>query len=118
MCGEAATGAEAVAAARRHRPDLCLLDVQMPEGGGIFAAKEIDRWLPATKVLLLTATPDAAGALAAACVGAAGYLAKDVNRTRLAHVVLAVAAGESSYPRGLLHLVLAAVRDARQCSAI
>ena len=41
VCAEAATGAEAAEAALRERPDLCLLDIQMPEGGGLDAAAAI-----------------------------------------------------------------------------
>jgi CheY-like chemotaxis protein len=46
VCAEAITGAEAVRAALAERPDLCLLDVRMPEGGGINAAEAIRDRLP------------------------------------------------------------------------
>ena len=48
VCAEAGTGAEAIAAALRERPDLCLLDVHMP-GDGLAAARAIRRALPAAK---------------------------------------------------------------------
>jgi len=50
VCGEAATGAEAVRVALAERPDLCLLDVRMPEGDGITAAGSIRRSLPTVKI--------------------------------------------------------------------
>ena len=84
VCAEAATGAEAVHAALATRPDLCLLDVQMPEGGGIAAAEAIRRSLPGVGIVLITALPDEDGALAAARAGADGYLSKDMDRRLLA----------------------------------
>lgn len=105
VCAEAGTGAEAIAAALRERPDLSLLDVHMP-GDGLAAARAIRRAMPATKVILITATPDEDGVLAAARAGAHGYLTKDVNPRRLPQIVRAVAGGETAYPRSLLGALL------------
>jgi DNA-binding NarL/FixJ family response regulator len=110
VCAEAATGAAAVRAALAERPDLCLLDMRMPEGGGIAAAKSIRLSLPATKIILITALPDEEGIMAAARAGADGFLAKDVSRVRLPYVLRAVAEGETTYPRRLLHPVLRALQ--------
>ena len=110
VCGEAATGAEAVRVALAERPDLCLLDVRMPEGDGITAAGTIRRSLPAVKIVLITAFPYEDGALAAARAGADGYLAKVIAQRRLPHVPHAIAQGETSYPRRLLDPVLRAFR--------
>jgi DNA-binding NarL/FixJ family response regulator len=106
VCAEAATGAGAVCAALAERPDICLLDVRMPEGDGITAAESIRRSLPAVKIVLITAFPDEGGVLAAALAGADGYLAKDIDHRRLPHVLRAVAQGETTYPRRLLYPVL------------
>jgi DNA-binding NarL/FixJ family response regulator len=89
---------------------LCLLDRRMPEGGGIAAAKSIRLSLPATKIILITALPDEEGIMAAARAGADGFLAKDVSRVRLPYVLRAVAEGETTYPRRLLHPVLRALQ--------
>ena len=105
VCAEAGTGPGAISAALREQPALCLLDVHMP-GDGLAAAREIRQALPATKVILITATPDEDGVMAAARVGAAGYLAKDVNPDRLPQIVRAVANGETAYPRLLLGALL------------
>lgn len=110
VCGEARTGAEAVESALRVRPDLCLLDVQMPEGGGLAAAEQIRRALPTVRVVLLTAVPDEAGVLAAARAGADGYLAKDMYPGRLREIIYAIADGETAYPRRLLRALLRALR--------
>jgi DNA-binding NarL/FixJ family response regulator len=112
VCADVATGAAAVQAALRERPDLCLLDIQMPHGGGIAATVAIRRSLPGTKIVLITAAPDEDGVLAAARAGADGYLPKDINPRRLPQIIRAVAGGETSYPRRLLWPLLHALRQA------
>jgi DNA-binding NarL/FixJ family response regulator len=112
VCGEAATGAGALEVALRERPDLCLLDVVMPEGNGFEAAREIKSALPETKVVIVTAAPDEEGVVAAAQAGADGYLGKDFDPVRLPEIVRAIAAGEAAYPRGLLRHVLAGLSQA------
>jgi DNA-binding NarL/FixJ family response regulator len=109
VVGEAATGAEAIDAAVRTRPDVCLIDIWMP-GDGIATAENILQALPSTKVVLITATPDEAGALAAARAGAVGYLGKDIDPRRLPQVIQAVADGETAYPRRLMHKLLRELR--------
>jgi DNA-binding NarL/FixJ family response regulator len=107
VCAEAANGAEALEAALRERPDLCLLDVVMPAGNGLVAAREIRKALPATKIVMVTAVPGEDSVVAAARAGADGYLAKDIDLARLPDVIRAIAAGEAAYPRRLLPHVLA-----------
>ena len=114
VCAEAATGAEAARVALHERPDVCLLDVHMPDGGGVAAAESIRRTLPGARIVLITAFPDEDGALTAARAGADAYLAKDLDRVRLPYVLQAVAEGETSYPRRLLHPVLHALRSAER----
>jgi DNA-binding NarL/FixJ family response regulator len=111
VCAEAGTGTEAVDAALRELPDLCLLDVHMPAGGGLAAATAIRRSLPSARIVLITAAPDESGALAAARVGADGYLAKAVNPRRLPQIVRAVADGETAYPRRLVRPLLRALQQ-------
>ena len=54
VTGEAANGLEAIAAVRRLRPDLLLLDVQMPHAGGVEVLLEARRWSPETRIVVLT----------------------------------------------------------------
>ena len=110
VCAEAPTGAEAVTAALRERPDLCLLDIHMPGGDGIAAAEAIRRQLPATKVVVITAAPDSDGVLAAARAGADGYLSKNVDPGMLPRIVQAVVSGETAFPRRLMLALLNALR--------
>ena len=111
VCAEVGTGADAIDAALSLRPDVCLIDVQMPDGG-IVAAETIRQALPLVKVVLMTATPDEEGALAAARAGADGYLDKNIDPRRLPEVVRAVVAGQAAYPRRLTPGLLRAIRPA------
>jgi two-component system nitrate/nitrite response regulator NarL len=111
VVAEVSTGSDAIAAALRERPDLCLLDIQMP-GNGIVAARAIRSALPSVKIILITATPDQDGVRAAVRAGADGYLPKDVDPRRLPHVVRVVVAGETTYPRRLLGPLLQSLHAA------
>jgi DNA-binding NarL/FixJ family response regulator len=112
VCGEAGTGIEAIEIALRERPDLCLLDVLMPDGDGVAAAEKIKGALPETKIVMITAVPSEEGVLAAAHAGADGYLGKDFDLPRLPEIVRAVAGGEAAYPRRLLPHILASLSGA------
>jgi len=101
ICAEAADREAAVEAARRERPDLCLLDVSMP-GNGLRAAAEILAAVPETRVVLMTIAASDEDMLAALAAGAAGYLAKDVDFGRLGLILADVASGELAYPRRLM----------------
>jgi DNA-binding NarL/FixJ family response regulator len=97
ICAEVGDAAAAIDAARRERPDVCLLDLRMP-GGGIEAAREIAAWVPATRVVMLTASHDRNDIAAARAVGVAGYLFKDDDVETLTDAVERVAAGGTAFP--------------------
>ena len=92
VVGLAADGREAIALAERRRPDVVLLDLNMPEVGGLEACARV-RELGA-EVLMLTVSDEEPDLYAALRVGAAGYLTKDVPPAELIEAVLAVARGE------------------------
>ena len=100
----------AVAAARAHRPHVCLLDVHMP-GGGVAAAAEITRALPETAVVMLTASRDDEDLFAALRAGAAGYLIKGMDPERLGPTLRGVLTGEAALPRWLAAKVIAEFRE-------
>jgi DNA-binding NarL/FixJ family response regulator len=100
VCAEVANASEAVEAALRERPDLCLLDVHMP-GGGPSAASKITSNLPGTMVLMLTVSRDSADVLESLRRGAIGYLLKDMNPASLPVAVRAALGGEGVLPRAL-----------------
>lgn len=54
VVGEAENGLDAIVQTRKHRPDLLLLDVQMPHAGGVEVVVEVRRWSPDTKIVVLT----------------------------------------------------------------
>lgn len=95
VCGEAATGAQAITAVREHRPDVVLMDVRMPELDGLEAMRVIARENAAVKVLILTTYDLDEYVVAALREGASGYLLKDAAPFELARAVQAVAAGET-----------------------
>ncbi|SEG71244.1 DNA-binding response regulator, NarL/FixJ family, contains REC and HTH domains [Thermomonospora echinospora] len=93
VVGEAADGAQAVSLAETLRPDIVLLDLNMPAGGGLAALRELRaRGLP-TRVLVLTSMTERGHVLPAVRAGAAGYLYKDVDPPALAQAIRAVAGG-------------------------
>jgi len=101
VVAEAATAEEAIAAAREHTPDVCLLDINMP-GSGIAAAAEITHTVPGVAVVMLTASRDDEDLFAALRAGASGYLLKDMDPARLEPALRGVLAGEAVLPRWLV----------------
>ena len=90
----ASTPAEAVAAVKRHEPDLLLVDVSFPDGSGLDAAREVISHHPRTRVVILTGSDDASTAMEAARIGVAGYIRKDQRLSAIAEALCRAAAGE------------------------
>jgi DNA-binding NarL/FixJ family response regulator len=105
VCAEAYDGPSAVEAARRERPDICLIDVLMP-GGGIEAAAQISAELPDVAIVILTVSDDEEHLFDAIRAGASGYLLKDMDPDRLAAALSGVLAGEAAFPRRLVARVV------------
>jgi DNA-binding NarL/FixJ family response regulator len=106
VAGVAADGREAVHAAVTLRPDVLVLDVQMPGLTGVEAAQEISRAAPAVAVLMLTMFDDDYSVLAAMRAGARGYLLKGAQQDEIVRAIHAVAAGEAIFGPGVARLVL------------
>lgn len=110
VVAEASSSEEAVRMAVARQPDICVLSVALP-GNGIEAARLIKQSLPATKIVMMTATArdeDMFGALRA---GADGYLPMSTPADRLAHVLLGVANGEAALPRAMVARLILAFRE-------
>lgn len=88
-------------AACEHRPDLCLLDINMP-GNGIEAASRITSALPHTAVVMLTVSRDDHDLFDSLRAGAVGYLLKDTDPDRLPLALRGVMGGEAALPRSLV----------------
>jgi len=95
VVAEAGNGKEAIEKARAHQPDIVLMDVRMDGMDGIEACREIRSEYPDTRVLMLTSFAEEETVVAALLAGAAGYVLKNVARSRLLEALRSVARGES-----------------------
>jgi DNA-binding NarL/FixJ family response regulator len=95
IVAEAASGPEAVAVAGRAGPDVILMDLRMPGGGGVAAIAALARERPAVRVLVLTTYDNDRDIVRAVEAGAAGYLLKDTPRADLLAAISAAARGET-----------------------
>jgi DNA-binding NarL/FixJ family response regulator len=105
VVGEAGNGTEAVALARSAKPDVVLMDLQMPEMDGLSALAAIHRELPSIRILVVTTYGGDVQAARAIRLGASGYLLKDTLRAELVNTIRAAVAAP---PKALLGLRAAA----------
>jgi DNA-binding NarL/FixJ family response regulator len=98
VVGEASNGNEAVDQFRKHRPDITLLDLQMPEMNGIEAILAIRSEFPDARIVVLTTYTGDAQILRALKAGARGYLLKSALRRELLDTIRAVHRGQKRIP--------------------
>lgn len=101
VVGEASDGATVVARAVELRPDVVVMDLQMPNVHGIDATRQILARLPSTAVLVLTMFEDDETVFAAVAAGAAGYLLKGADGADIVAAVRSVAAGQAVFGAAL-----------------
>ncbi|TDC29060.1 response regulator transcription factor [Kribbella albertanoniae] len=106
VVGVAATGREAVREVITNRPDVAVLDLQMPDLDGFAATRELARSAPEVAVLVLTMFEDDDSVFAAMRAGARGYLVKGAEQDEIARAIRAVAAGEAIFGPGVARRVL------------
>jgi DNA-binding NarL/FixJ family response regulator len=94
---EAGNGEEAVSKAEQHRPDVILMDLQMPGLTGVEATRRILRANPQAGVIIITMFEDTDSVLAALRAGARGYILKDADEDELLRSIHAVASGEALF---------------------
>ena len=112
VVGEAGTPAEAIAAIRTSRPEVVLLDVHMPDGGGLAVLEAIAPELPDVRFLALSVSDAAEDVIALIRAGARGYVTKTISADDLAAAITRVADGDVVFSPRLAGFVLDAFRDA------
>jgi DNA-binding NarL/FixJ family response regulator len=98
VVAEASSGVEAIAAYRIHRPDVTLMDIRMPDMGGIEAITQIRTTYPTAKFVVLTSSAGDVQAMRALQAGATGYLLKNLLRTELIDTIRTVHSGRRKIP--------------------
>jgi DNA-binding NarL/FixJ family response regulator len=112
VVGEAGTPAEALAGIAAARPDVLLLDVHMPDGGGLAVLRGIGESAPDTRFLALSVSDAAEDVIALIRAGARGYVTKTISADELADAVTRVADGDVVFSPRLAGFVLDAFREA------
>ena len=118
VVGEAGNGAEAVAEAARLRPDVVLMDLEMPSLDGIEAIRRLRAADPAIQVVVLTAFDTDERILGALQAGAQGYLLKGAPRAEIFAAIRAVSAGGALIPPVVASKLLRQVRAAESPDAL
>lgn len=101
VVGQAGDGREALELARRLRPDLILMDIEMPRSNGLEATRLIKAELPRIRIVIVTVSDDDEHLFEAIKSGAEGYLLKGMTEDELERTLDAIAAGEPALSRGL-----------------
>src|SRR5215813_10129385 len=97
VAGEAESGQMALRLAKQLRPDVVLMDLAMPRGNGLEAAREIRREVPGSKVLVLSAYKDEETVLRVLDAGASGYMTKTSAADELLTAIREVGNGKAYY---------------------
>ena len=105
IIAEATNGEDAVAMTVLYRPNIVLLDINMPRMDGIRAASEIKKQAPGEKLAMLSAHEDSYHLEKALGAGANGYLSKEIEAKELLPALQAVIRGERVFSRSILQLI-------------
>ena len=116
VVAEADDGRQALEAIRRERPDVALVDHEMPDVDGLGVVRATVRDGLPTRVLLLSAHTDSGIVFQALEAGAAGYLSKDARRAEIVEAVLDVARGKTVLPPGVAAGLVGEIRLRAQSS--
>jgi DNA-binding NarL/FixJ family response regulator len=116
IVAQAADGADAVQAARRWKPDVVLMDIQMPRLNGIAATKQIVRDCPNAQVIILTTYDTDELIFDAICAGAQAYLLKDAEEDEILATIRAVSRGQSRLAPNVARKLLDEFRRVRRPS--
>jgi DNA-binding NarL/FixJ family response regulator len=109
IVAQASNGAEAVKMAIKHKPDVALLDIRMPDSDGLEALDKIHRQLPNIRVVMLSTYDNPTYVARAVALGACDYVLKGASRQELISTITGAAAGKAPSHRGELYRVAAAM---------
>lgn len=112
VIGEAVDGEDAVNKAKKLRPDLILMDLNMPKLSGIQASEQIKTLFPDIRIIILTIHDDEEYIFEVLKAGAEGYLQKDVSAEELRSALQMVFNGETLFPASVINRVMG--RDRRK----
>jgi DNA-binding NarL/FixJ family response regulator len=118
VVGEAESVGEAIAVITRVRPDVVLLDVHMPDGGGLAVLAGLAASGLETKFLALSVSDQAEDVIAVIRAGAKGYVTKTISAPELADAINRVAGGDAVFSPRLAGFVLDAFREAPAAATI
>ena len=111
VVGQAADGVEAIEMVRAWRPDIVLMDLQMPRGGGIAAIRRIVAERSDTQIIVLTTFDTDELVFEAISAGAHAYLLKEANEQEILATIRAVGRGESGFSPKIARTVLDRLRS-------
>jgi DNA-binding NarL/FixJ family response regulator len=116
VVAEAADGAQAVALARRYRPDVVLMDIRMPDVDGLEATRRIcgDGSLAGIKVLILTTFESDEYVYQALQAGASGFVVKDIDPGDLLHAIRVIARGDALLSPAITRRLIADIVSRRR----
>ena len=110
VVGEARTGLEAIERCKEVKPDVVVMDLSMPELGGLEATAEILKADPQIKILILSMYSNEAYVRKAFELGAKGYILKNAIEVDLTRAVMALAEGQAYFSPGVSHIVLESMK--------
>jgi DNA-binding NarL/FixJ family response regulator len=113
VVGEARTGLSAIEQCAKLKPDVVVMDLSMPELGGLEAMAEILKAAPATKVLILSMYSNPAYVRKAFAAGAKGYILKDAIEVDLAQAVMTLAQGGGYMSPAISNLVIETLKTGK-----
>jgi DNA-binding NarL/FixJ family response regulator/class 3 adenylate cyclase len=112
VVAEAGDGVEAIAEAQRTRPDIIIMDVDLPSLDGVEVTRRIVNILPEVRILMLSSSSARASVVEAIQAGASGYLVKTAGSSEIADAVVRIQRGDLVFPSTIAGIVLEEIRAA------
>lgn len=111
IIGEASNGIDVISLVELHKPDILLLDIEMPKMDGFDTLRSLKKLKTETKILILTTYKSAEFIKNSIKAGASGYLQKDVGKEILIKAIKEVNENGSYYPKDINNIILNSFKD-------